>query len=370
MSGFRSFFIGSVKGNQPPAQIDNTKKWDVVLFVGEYNPISRDEHERIKQFVAKVIKGDQAHKFCHDVDLGVLVNQQLEEESFFQEKNNFDLSVKDKEFITSKLFGLKMFPINFKQLMWLTLEQLDRDNIEGASEKIQKISNKIQSSFEKANILIVLRESDGHSLKALGEIIHKFDNNDINIGFMVWQHTSENNPIMENLPCDGDIIKAICLLDFDRPDPEELKSFSYKYKLSNHLDSIRSLHLKCHGEKYLLPFMSVFPDLVVYGDEEFEDKKNNYIFVMEILKKMYLGDDYENKIEGRKTEKEKKAISTGTTGGGIGGTSTSGGSSDIGAGANTPTDTPDASTSNTPSADAGAPEIETTSSTSTPDIQE
>lgn len=358
MVGFRSFFISSVKGNHAPTQTSETEKWDVVLFVGDYNPITRDEHERIKQFVAKIIKGDQSHKFCHDVDLGVLVNQQLDEESFFQEKDNFDLSVHDKEFITSKLFGLKMFPVNFKQLMWLTLEQLDRDNTEGASDKIEKISKKIQSSFEKANILIVLRESDGHSLKALGEIIHKFANSDINIGFMVWRHTIENNPIMENLPCDGDIVKSLCLLDFVRPEPGELKSFSYKYKLSNHLDSIRSLHLKCQGEKYLLPFMSVFPDLVIYGDEEFEDKKNNYIFVMEILKKMYLGDEYENKIESRKSEKEKQLTSSGSTSGGGAGPSGSASSGPD----STATDV-DSSPEN-PSADAGAP-----ASTSTPDIE-
>jgi hypothetical protein len=146
-----------------------------------------------------------------------------------------------------------------------------------------------------------------------------------------------------------------------------LKSFSYKYRLSKHLDSIRALHFKCHGEKYLLPFMSVFPDLVIYGDEEFEDKKNNYIFVMEILKKMYLGDEYENRIEERKTEKEKKTTSSGSTGGGSGGPAPTGGGGMTGAAPDTTTG--DDSAPETPAADAGAPEIETTASASTPDIE-
>jgi hypothetical protein len=333
MSGFRTFFIGSVKGGQnAPTNTDESQKWDVVLFVGNYDPITKDEHERIKQFVAKVIKGEQAHKFTHDVDIGVLINEQLEEESYFEEKHNSNLSFEDKEFITGKLFGLKIFPVNFKQLMWLTMEQLDREATQDSKEKINKIVSKIQSSFEKANILIVLREDDSHSLQALGEIIHKFSNNEINIGFMVWKHEPVKNSILENIPFSGEIIKAICLMDFERPEPEELKSFSYKYRLSKHLDSIRTIHFKVHGEKYLLPFTSLFPDLVIYGDEEFEDKKNNYIFVMEILKKMYLGDEYENKLDTR--DDKKKPVSSGSTSGGMnaggpsGGMGSAGGSDD------------------------------------------
>lgn len=358
MSGFRNFFVGSIKGNNANTpEIDESKKWDVVLFVGNYDPITKDEFERVKQFVKRVIKGDQADKFAHDIDLGALINEQTTAESYFEEMNNTNLSLEDKEFITGKLFGLKVFPVNFKQLMWLTLEQLDRDGTIGAKEKVDDIVKKIQSSFEKANILIVLREEDSHSLKAIGEIIHKFSDKDINIGFMVWKHDQIKNDIMENIPFSGDLIKAICLMDFDRPAPDELKSFSYKYRLSKHLDSIRSIHLKVQGEKYLFPFTSLFPDLVIYGDEEFEDKKNNYIFVMEILKKMYLGDDYENRIESRKDIKKKGNPSSGTAGG-AGGAAPAGGSTvggDVGAGADST------------SSDTSSPTDNSTSTTETPE---
>ena len=367
MTGFRNFFVASVKGHNQNAPTEPTKKWDVVLFVGEYNPITKDEYERIKQFVAKVINGDQAEKFCHDVDLGVLVNKPSDEESFFEEKQNYNLTTDEKEFITSKLFGLKMFPVSFKQLMWLTLEQLDRDNTEGAKEKINEISEKIQSSFEKANILIVLRESDSHSLTALGEIIHKFSNDNINIGFMVWSHTPIKANYMENISCDGDMIKAVCLMDFERPAPDELKSFSYKYRLSKHLDSIRNIHFKVQGEKYLYPFMTMFPDLVIYGDEENEDKKNNYVFVMEMLKKMYLGDEYENRIQTREEEKNPKITGGNSSGiGGSGGGFESGGSMG-GATSGPDTDKPSEDTTATPEADAGAPEIDQTATSEIPD---
>jgi uncharacterized membrane protein YgcG len=235
------------------------------------------------------------------------------------------MTFEDKEFITGKLFGLKIFPVNYKQLMWLTMAQEDKERDESNNEKVNKIVSKIQKSFQKANILIVLREDDSHSLKALGEIIHKFSNNDINIGFMVWKHEPIKNVILENIPMCGDMIKAICLMDFERPMPEDLKSFSYKYRLSKHLDHIRSIHFKVGGEKYLLPFTSMFPDLVIYGDEEFEDKKNNYIFVMEILKKMFLGDEYENKIAEHNDDKRKDILpGGGTTGGGGGGSAPAG----------------------------------------------
>jgi hypothetical protein len=364
MSGFRNFFVGSIKGHNLNAQTtDESKKWDVVLFVGNYDPITKDEHERIKQFVKRVIKGDQASKFSHDIDLGVLINEQTTSESYFEEKNNSNLSLEDKEFITSKLFGLKMFPVNFKQLMWLTLEQLDRDGTIGAKEKVDEIVKKIQTSFEKANILIVLREEDSHSLKAIGEIIHKFSDKDLNIGFMVWKHEPIKNDILENIPFNGDLIKAICLMDFERPEPDELKGFSYKYRLSKHLDSIRAIHFKVHGEKYLLPFTSLFPDLIIYGDEEFEDKKNNYIFVMEILKKMYLGDEYENRIELRKDDKKKIIPSSGTAGGGGSGASPGGTSGGSSGGDSSPSDTPSptegaAPTTETPETSTPSPEPE------------
>ncbi len=46
-----------------------------------------------------------------------------------------------------------------------------------------------------------------------------------------------------------------------------------------------------NGEKYAVAFQSMFPKMVIYEIDE-DNKTDNYVFVMEVLKKMFLGDDY------------------------------------------------------------------------------
>jgi hypothetical protein len=87
------------------------------------------------------------------------------------------------------------------------------------------------------------------------------------------------------------MIKAVCLLDHDKPNPEDLKSFCYKYRLGEYLEAVKSIHFRVGGEKYLEAFMQLFPDVVIYDFHE-ENREDNYRVIMEIIKKMYLKNDY------------------------------------------------------------------------------
>lgn len=335
MSTFKTFF-GNVGGmGQPSANVKD--QWDIVLFSGTYDPITRDEHEKIKDFIKDVIKeGKNADKFSPNVEIGLLCNEDKTSQSTILDKFRYNLTNDEKEFITAKIFGLRMFPLNFKDLALLSnSKDLTVDKEESYKDSI----NNLKKSFQKANILIVLSPEDFPNNDAPDEISKKFSDEDLNIGFITWK-PKPRTPVefLGNAKMSGQVIKAICLMDFERPNPEQLKSFTYKYKLANILDLIRTIHFKVMGEKYLLAFRALFPDLVVFGDEEEDDKDTNYIFIMELLKKMYLRELYQNRVADRQEEAMEEvskdigltpisSSTNGSAGGGGGGGAAGGGAS-------------------------------------------
>jgi hypothetical protein len=329
MSTFKTFF-SSVGSNKP---MENTNdQWDVILFSGEYNPITRDEHNRIKKFIKEyVVDGPQASKFSKNVEFGLICNDESSPNSIV-DKFKYKLTNEEKEYLTAKLFGLRMFPLNFRDILSIAN---DVEMYDDKKDAYRESINKIKKSFQKANILIVLNKMDIPNKQAIDEIVKKFSDEDISIGFIIWGDDTKNTPIdfLGNQKMSGDIIKAIVLLDFERPNPEEIKSFCYKYKLADILDIVRTIHFKVMGEKYLLAFRALFPDLIIFGDEEEDDKDNNYIFIMELLKKMYLRDAYQNRIADRQ-EKASNTVSKNIKllpmeggGGGSGGAPAGGGGS-------------------------------------------
>jgi len=334
MSTFKTFF-GSAKGVQTNPTT-NSDLWDVVLFSGTYDPITRDEHEKIKKFIKEIVKnGEHSNKFAPNVEIGLICNDEKASQSSILDKFRYNLTNDEKEFISAKVFGLRMFPLNFKDLVMLS----NKSEIYSDKEDVFNDSiNNLKKSFQKANILIVLNPNEFPNENAIEEITKKFSDEDLNIGFITW-NPSDSTPIefLGNVQMTGQIIKAICLMDFERPNPEELKSFCYKYKLANILDLVRTIHFKVMGEKYLIAFRALFPDLSVFGDEEEDEKDTNYIFIMELLKKMYLRDLYQNRVSDRQQETQESVsknigltpISSSTDGGAGGG----GGAEDGGASA-------------------------------------
>lgn len=326
MSNFRTFF-GSMGGvNNQPVANGTTDQWDVVLFSGTYDPITRAEHEKITSFIKDVIKDSKnADKFSKDIEIGLICNEEKTSQTAILDKFKYNLTHDEKEFITAKFFGLRMFPLSFKDLVLMANnENLYSDKVDSINAAIANL----KKSFQKANILIVLNPNDFPNVSSFEEITKKFADEDLRIGFMTW-NPKESTPIefMGNDKPTGQVIKAICLMDFERPNPDQLKSFCYKYKLANILDLIRTIHFKVMGEKYLIAFRALFPDLTVYGDEEEDEKDNNYIFMMELLKKMYLRELYQNRVADRQKEAQEsvskdiglKPVISSSTGGGAGG---------------------------------------------------
>lgn len=327
MSTFKTFF-GSAKGVQTNPTI-SSDLWDVILFSGSYDPITRDEHEKIKKFIKNVVKnGEHSKKFAPNVEIGLICNDEKSSQSTILDKFRYNLTNDEKEFITAKIFGLRMFPLNFKDLVMLSNKsEIHTDKETTFNDSI----NNLKKSFQKANILIVLNPEEFPNEQAIDEITKKFSDEDLNIGFITWK-PEDSTPIefLGNVQMTGQIIKAICLMDFERPNPEELKSFCYKYKLANILDLVRTIHFKVMGEKYLIAFRALFPDLSVFGDEEEDEKDTNYIFIMELLKKMYLRDLYQNRVSDRQQEAQESvskdigltpisSSTNGNAGGGSGG---------------------------------------------------
>lgn len=302
MSTFKTYF-SSVGGNNQSSK-GRSDQWDVVLFSGTYDPITRDEHEKIKDFIKTVIQdGQHKDKFSPNVEFGLICNEEKSSQSTILDKFKYNLSNEEKEFISAKIFGLRMFPLSFKDLLLISNNEEIYSDKESAFK--DSITN-LKKSFQRANILIVLNHDDFPDNKVTEEITKKFSDEDLNIGFISWT-PKKSTPIefLGNVAMTGQIIKAICLMDFERPNPEQIKSFCYKYKLANILDLVRTIHFKVMGEKYLLAFRALFPDLTIFGDEEEDDKDTNYIFIMELLKKMYLRELYQNRVVDRQNEAQE-----------------------------------------------------------------
>lgn len=294
-------------------------KWDVVLFPGKYNPITKEEQSRISQFVTQVIRNPQfAHLFNENVEIG-LISEFKNDEQKLIDTVQYDMSFEDKEYITAKLFGYRMFQVNVKDLFWLAVnkskEVIKTHKVFGAEQKFKDEDElhdskyqieypedvnptfdtslgDLKKTFDNTNILIVMDPTVNEFIEDLGEEIVTFEDEELNIGFMVWKNKKDPiNKLLGGIPNNNEMLKAIVLMDHDKPDPEDLKSFAFKYSLGNFLSDIRTIHFKVNGEKYVIAFMSIFPKMVIYEIDE-DNKTDNYVVVMEILKKMFLGDEY------------------------------------------------------------------------------
>lgn len=269
---FKKFYKSSTES---PVQ------WGVVLFTGDYNPISREEYHRTSDFVNKFIRSNR-EKFLEDIDIGLLTSDDSLNE--FGTNIKFELTFEERQYITGKLFGLKMFPINFNELF--SLAHFDKDK--QVNNKINKISTFLKENFNNSNILVVLRPEDSVFVDEMKEISHIFSDNNINLGFVVYTHTPlQKDENFRKIPISGSMIKACCLLDAEKPDPLELKSFVYKYNLQDSIDAIKLLHFKTNNDKYDLVFNYLFPNVKLHNqinDEKVYDSKT----LLELIKKMYL----------------------------------------------------------------------------------
>jgi hypothetical protein len=194
------------------------------------------------------------------------------------------LTFEERNYLTSKLFGLKLFPINFNEMF--TLAKADK------KEKLDMSANKaatfFKENFHNANILVVLTPHEAQFIKEAKKIIHALAEKDVNVGFMIYDgKVSDGEGYFASLPNKCDMVKACCLMDAERPNPETLKTFAAKYKLSDSLGYIKEMHFKTKNDKYELAFNHLFPEIKLHETNN-EDTKSNMRIVMEMIKKMYL----------------------------------------------------------------------------------
>jgi hypothetical protein len=281
MNNFRSYY--SVSKREEANRFDD--KWESVLFTGEFNPITRDEYARINQFNRDII-GSEVHgkKFSEEVDLGLILDHREEPDQIAEDKLNHQLNVNEKSYIATKFFGLKTFPINLTELLWLTHSNNHKKDI----EEQQGLIKEFQRYFHNTNVLIVLRPEEKMFMNEFDEMKPLFKDEYLNIGFMIFEHDKVmSNDYLKKIPCDSNMIKAICLLDYEKPYPEALKTFAHKYKLEDYLDFIKTIHFKCRGERYDLAFQSLFPSLKLNENDEQLTIESNAKVALNLLKAMY-----------------------------------------------------------------------------------
>ncbi|MCS7317031.1 MAG: hypothetical protein NZZ41_01750 [Candidatus Dojkabacteria bacterium] len=271
-------------------------KWDTILFFGDYNPITRKEYNRIINFL---------QNFSIDsyrINVGLISNS--EEDNFInkiQRDIQFELNFEERNFITTKFFGLKIFKMNITKILYLLKSYIDNKNIEKDIQLyMDDIIFEFKSNFYSNNVLIVMRPEDYINLQEFMKIT-EIVSDEINLGFMFWDNKKFSDITIKNqnyrifgnfLPMTGKMIKAIVLLNFEKPNPEDLKNFCYKYKLQDLFTEIKNIHFKLNNDNYHLAFEYLFPDVILQNEEFIEVnnevRKYNLLVIMEILKEMYL----------------------------------------------------------------------------------
>lgn len=271
---FKEFY----SGQQPDKT--NEVKWNVILFTGDFNPICREEYHRSVEFIKNYVKSNQ-QKFDENADIGYLTT--AGSLSDINTKMRYELTFEERQFLTGKLFGFKMFPIDFNELF--SLAHFEKEGV--LENKINSVSKFFKEQFDGSNILIVIRPDEGNIVGDLKQVSHVFSENDLNIGFITYDHTPiVTDEFFKRIPSNGSMIKACCLLDAERPDALSLKNFAYKYNLQEHLEKVKIMHFITRNERYDLVFKHLFPDILLH-ERSNEEQDYNIQTIMEIVKKMY-----------------------------------------------------------------------------------
>lgn len=330
IKSFKNFFLESLVPSTELNQEKNkviSSKWDVILFYGSYNPITKKEITDIKNFIKRF-------NIKNDTQIGLIVNDVTDNNSNYliQKQINYELNFNEKRYISTKFFGLKMFGFDLEKIIdLLNLKKIyskkaennndfnitknkhkhyvnlnSNDNVDNNNilkdinnelkEYVDKLIFLFKNNFYSNNILIVMPKENIIDLDDLIDIT-EFTGDKINLGFTFWSYQNtikddESYKIFGNfLPMTGDMIKAVVLLNYEKPNPENLKNFCHKYKLNHLFNEIKNIHFKLNNDNYYLAFEYLFPEVNIQSFDlkvDAETKKTNLLFIMEMLKEMYL----------------------------------------------------------------------------------
>lgn len=294
MAKFKKFINEAYYNDNVPAPEPDSEnetmpqvKYDLVLFSGDFDPITRGEYQRVVEFVKEFIPKNN-HLFSEKVELGLICNDvdSLEENQI--KENTYNLLIKEKQFLTTKLFGLKLYPIDFSGINEIIKLMDTPQEEQELNETVNDLTENFKENFLTDNALVVIRPKDSINLI---EKIANLSAGQINIGAMVYPEKSYEMPrTLSKLPMNGKVIKMIALMDHFRPNPEDIRTFCYKYDLKEGIEEAKRLHFKTNNENYLQAFRYLFPELKTTLNDDSVNEANAKV-VLEMLKKMYLKRD-------------------------------------------------------------------------------
>jgi hypothetical protein len=262
-------------------------KYDLLLFYGDYNPITTEEYTNIFNFINDFVPKNK-NMFSEKLEIGLLCDYKDEYTNNETHKQEYKLLLDEMQFITTKLFGLKLYPIDFKSINELIKLTDTPYESQVLNDTIKELTVKFKRHFLHDNALVVLRPQD--SIKLLSEVSN-LTSEDINIGFMVYHNKyKEQSDLLSRIPHNSDIIKLICILDYYRPNPEDIRTFCFKYKMADMIEHAKRIHFKTSNEYYFDAFKLLFPNLNTSIDNVNVNDANLKV-VFEMLKRMYLKRD-------------------------------------------------------------------------------
>ena len=188
--GFKKFLQEKYYNNGVPAPeinddtvVQRRVQYDLLLFYGDYNPITREEYIRIFEFINDFVPKNK-QLFSDKLEVGLLCDYDDDLEQRQVKIQNYDILLDEMQFITTKLFGLKLHPIDFtgiNELIKLTDTPYEQQLL---SDNIRNLTSTFKKKFLTDNALVILRPND--SVKLLTEISN-LTSDEINIGVMTYQ---------------------------------------------------------------------------------------------------------------------------------------------------------------------------------------
>ncbi len=268
---FKDFY----KTKVPQTDITN-KKIEIVLFAGDYTPITIRDTNRVEDFYNEVVK-ENPDNYSEDLEIAFLVNHT--EDDIEELKYSNRLTIQDINFINSTFFGLKTYGLPFNDFY----ESTYSEDINTVDIK-ENIKTFFDEKFRGKNVEIVFNDSKKSMFKKINDIISIET-----LNFRFFSDTVYSFPHVKfsDIYITSDILKAICLLDYEKPDPENISIFCSRYELDDLYEDIKTLHHMSQNRNYHLLFSMVFPKINLNNTDSENEETNNKI-VMKLIQQLYL----------------------------------------------------------------------------------
>ena len=271
-TGFKNYYKQSV----PVETVSADSPIDIVLFVGEYSPITIADFQRFKDYKKEVVDA-APNLYAEEVSMALLVDHDAD--NALEQSFSNTLNIAEKNFINSTFFALRTYGVDFNQF-YQSIYNSEVDSME-LHDDIRLFLDK---TFRGKRVEIVFSDSSKDMFSSICDT-----SSFRNITFRFFKDTYCYFPLCKfsDIRITSDIVKAIALLDYEKPYPENISVFCAKYGLTDISEEIKTIHYLSQNENYHLLFSLVFPQLTLKNQTVETAEMNNNV-IMKMIQALFI----------------------------------------------------------------------------------